>query len=188
LTLLQDEDDDGDEASSSRDTDSDGSLHETTDSSVTDGSSGSSDSRGDRVDTEGDPTLNLPLIPGLSITKFETMLAILNYSMRFGLTSVALEELLKLVNFLLETEAIPSTLFRFNKVFENKGISNPVEFHFYCQSCLSYLGTKDLSPEINVCNECNTEYNIKTMNGGHFFITIPLVFQLKALLEQTGFF
>jgi len=54
--------------------------------------------------------LNTPLVPSLSVTKFETLLMIFHLAMRHGMTGVFLEDMLKFTNTLVgDDNAIPGS-------------------------------------------------------------------------------
>lgn len=129
----------------------------------------------------------MPFCGEISTTKFEVMLMVLNYTLRHGITDVALQDLLKLINSIFQKKIFIETEYSFLSVFKTE--LKP-EFHFYCSNCGVYLEKrsnkkgKEFIQNIK-CSVCSTDCDISKMNYGHFFLTFPMGVQIKTLLETT---
>ncbi|KAK3910101.1 RNA-binding protein 10 [Frankliniella fusca] len=75
--------------------------------------------------------LEAHLMDNIETTKFETLLAVLHYSMRHDLTMVGVVDLLKLINVIFGREVIPESEFIFKDIFSS---TFSLEYHFYCTS------------------------------------------------------
>jgi hypothetical protein len=127
--------------------------------------------------------------PNLQCKTADGIVMILAYFLRHNLTWVALEDLLEVFhNVLGEQSNLPKTKYFFKKCF---GQNQRAVFHFYCKNCLLYLDTYDKlkilrdekdkagDKSCDFCTVCATNYSIKKMNEGHFFVQLPLREQLK---------
>ncbi|XP_028418236.1 uncharacterized protein LOC114543472 [Dendronephthya gigantea] len=122
---------------------------------------------------------NIPLYAGASVTTKQCLLLILSYMVRHSLTKEALADLLLLLNVLLP-HVIPTTLYKF---FKAVGAGNiETQIHFYCPSCLFYLG-KDVTE--GHCESCQQRFSAKECEeNGNYFLYLPLEDQLKGLLSD----
>ncbi|XP_067214623.1 uncharacterized protein [Linepithema humile] len=112
---------------------------------------------------------------------------ILNFALRHEITDVAIQDLLRLINFIFQEKKIIETEHCFRGIFKTELKS---DFHFYCSNCNTYLGKHSISKEKRYrqnikCPTCDTDCNICKMNNGHFFITFSMAEQIRTLLETT---
>ncbi|XP_034143075.1 uncharacterized protein LOC117592904 [Esox lucius] len=130
----------------------------------------------DRADT-GDN----PLYPGAPLSKGESVLMLMSYLLRHNLTGKALNHLLEMFNIMFPG-LIPSSHYLFHKEF---GSSSKFEVHFYCESCLKYLGIRADCP--SQCDSCNTVFDASAnLKNGFYFLVLPLYAQIKQLLQEHG--
>ncbi|KAL7379236.1 hypothetical protein ABVT39_024702 [Epinephelus coioides] len=128
----------------------------------------------DRADT-GDK----PLYPGAPLSKGESLLMLMSYVLRHNLTGEALTHLLEMFNIMFPG-LIPSSHYLFHKEF---GRSSTFEVHFYCESCLKYLGIRADCP--SQCDSCNTLFDANAnLKKGFYFLVLPLRAQIKQLLQE----
>lgn len=115
---------------------------------------------------------------------------ILAYFLQHNLTWVALEDLLILFHNILGDESrLSNTKYLFKKFF---GQTDRAIFHFHCKKCLIYIGTyeelklkeKNNTNHRNTCTVCETEYSLKKMNEGHFFIQLPFREQIEKKISE----
>ncbi len=81
-------------------------------------------------------------------------------------------------------EVVPQTKYMFDKVLKN--CSEAIEFHFCCKSCTASLGAiqEIMDKKVAMCPSCHSTIDTTTMNGGSFFIIVPIAPQIQALLEN----
>ena len=122
---------------------------------------------------------DFPLYAGARLTLMTSMLLILSFSMKHGITTNAFADLLVLV----ELHCISPNIFKkTTKLFTQffKELRSPVEFHYYCTqvNCLSYLGQK--LPD--VCPTCIQGLtNKKTYS---YFVVVLIAYQLQSLFSS----
>lgn len=124
------------------------------------------------------------ILPNMRRTKFETLLLILNFSMRHGLSAVAVEDLCSMVNVILGANVIPSTRHMFKTVFSG---DMPLKYHMYCPHCVAYMGeiTKALrARKVVPCPVCTKQCNVPGLNGKDFFVTLPVKRQIADMLQN----
>lgn len=131
--------------------------------------------------------------PNLQCKTADAITMVLAFFLEHHLAWVALEDLLKLFhNILGEDSNLPKTKYFFKKCF---GPNQRTVIHFYCKNCMVYIDTYenlksfqnkkdklDKSPEI--CTVCGTEYSLKKMNDGQFFMELPLREQIEKKIAQ----
>lgn len=77
---------------------------------------------------------------------------------------------------------IPSSHYLFHKEF---GSSSTFEVHFYCESCLKYLGIR--AECASQCDSCNTLFDASAnLKNGFYFLVFLLYAQIKQLLQEHG--
>ena len=132
------------------------------------------------VSSEDKPTDDDDLLyPGASLTKKECVLMLMSYLLRHILTGEAFSHLLEMCNIMFPG-LIPPSHYLFNKEF---GSSSDFDVHFYCESCLAYLGIRADCP--SQCNSCNTVFDAEAnLKKGIYFLVLPLHGQIKQLLEE----
>lgn len=117
-----------------------------------------------------------PLYPGSRLTVSVSMLLIMSFAMRHGLSGQALADLLVLI----ELHCVIPNVFRktvqmFTSYFRDLG--SPIEYHYYCCTCLTYIGLNKSS-----CPCCkNLSESRKSIS---YFIIIPIIYQLQSLLSD----
>lgn len=134
------------------------------------------------------------IYPNLDCKAADAITMILAYFLQHHLTWVALEDLLKLFhNILGDDSNLPKTKYFFEKFF---GPHQQSIFHFYCKECMVYIDTyknlrsrqdekdKQKDESCDTCTVCATTYSLKKMNGGHFFIEIPLREQIEKKISE----
>lgn len=129
--------------------------------------------------------------PNLQCKTADAIIMILGYFLRHDLTWVALEDLLDLFHNVLGDESrLPKTKYFFKKFF---GPNKKAIFHFNCKNCMKYIGTYEELKSLretendtkrNTCTVCDTEYSLRKMNNGYFFVQIPLREQLEKKLSE----
>lgn len=106
---------------------------------------------------------------------------LMSYLLRHNLTGKALTHLLEMFNTMFPG-LIPSSHYLFHKDF---GSSSKFEVHFYCESCLKYLGVRGDCP--SQCDTCNTEFDANAnLKNGFYFLVLPLYAQIQQLLQEYG--
>lgn len=111
------------------------------------------------------------------------MLLIITYAVRRALTGVAVADLLLLIDIhLLSPNNFGNSMTILRRFFQK--LKNPVEFHYYCSYCYEYIGTSK-------CQHCSNKHCLKDFRKKgalEYFIVLPLVTQLQALLaSKSGF-
>lgn len=131
-----------------------------------------------------DKTIN---VNGKLRSKIDFLLQALCLAYRHNLSDVAIEDLIKSYNCQLGAEIIPSSIWLFHKIFS---CDSGLEYHFFCRQCEAYLGEKSVLEGQAVNNLftcpiqlCKCVCDVLNMNDGHFFVMLPLKYQLKCFLE-----
>ncbi|XP_070169433.1 uncharacterized protein [Polyergus mexicanus] len=124
-----------------------------------------------------------PIYENCPLTQDESDLLIMSFIIRRGLTDLAFDDLLNLINCHLPiTLNFSRHLFlkKFPKTANMKTI-------FYCPECFVELNFEQMT-HIN-CTSCNTWYmRIDLVRGGHYFVHLPLKDQLRNLLSGPLFY
>ena len=109
----------------------------------------------------------------------DVLCLLLAFTIRHGLSKVALGDLLDLLRVLGVTEAVPLSKYKLLKhVVEDISAQNVT--HFYCSSCSAYVPPNSVS-----CDVCETAFSrAAALKDGHFFVYLPIKDQLKDLLES----
>lgn len=127
----------------------------------------------DDGEPEPDPNLgeDLPLYEGAPITTGGSLACILTFALRFSLTGVALEALLKLIFIHCPAPNFcKKSLYLFKKHFAP--ITVPLRRKYYCSVCYNNLETQD-----SVCENCPPT-DPPANNDPAYFVEIPLLDQL----------
>lgn len=133
-----------------------------------------------------EPIFQQFLHPSLTTTKMEALQMILIFFIRHNLTFAALEDMLLLINSLIKVNSLPTTKYKFFKLF-----SRPYKpkYNFYCKNkfCGNLLTSSfDRNVRHNSpCNICGTDNNIDSKNE-QYFITLPLQNQLQEIIQQNS--
>lgn len=134
---------------------------------------------------------SVPLTDGSSMSKGDAMVLVTDYALKHALSWTAIEDLLKLLNKILQKDALPESKHLFKKF---SGVTQKeMKFHFYCPACQSYLqGTGGTVLERNgikpYCSLCKKQYcGPELMLNGSFFVSLPVEKQLSSLLTDDTF-
>lgn len=121
------------------------------------------------------------IYPAAPITRSQSALAVMAFSLRHSLSKVAVKDLLRLINIHLPEGSLPESMYLFNKNFEE--CKKSIDFHVFCKQCQSYLG---LTEEL-YCGICHKNYSRKTaIAEGCYFVYTSLKSQLKGLMESAS--
>ena len=131
---------------------------------------------GDDSPNQGKARPETPLFPEATITVGTSMLLILSYSLRHGLSAVALTDLLLLISLHCPAPSF-CTLALFRRFF--KDLKIPVTLHRHCSKCLSRIETPKPPP---ICQKCNSPLESKTSMS--YFIELNIAKQLENLLNK----
>lgn len=113
----------------------------------------------------------------------DAMNMIYAYSIRHNLSWIGVENLVRLVNAIVDTNVLIPSKYVFKKMFEGRDKTKPV-VHFWCHNCNKYLGTEeDLE---NICEKCNTEVCKDMKYRKNHFISIPIENHLKEILQRNS--
>lgn len=116
---------------------------------------------------------------GSTVTRAESLLALLSLGVRHNLSGEALRDVVELIN-LHCPGTLPSSKYLFNN--SSSDYLGVCDFHFYCSLCKGYIECLEETP--NECINCNTIFNKEeSLKEGQFFIVMPLENQLRSLLE-----
>ena len=112
------------------------------------------------------------------ITTAASNVVIMKYAMKHNLTMEALADLLQVVKLHCPSpNNIPSTLFHFKKRFQD--LQYPVQYHFYCNACLT-----EVPENCEVCSNQDCCYNFAEAKSLSSFIELPVGLQLKSILSR----
>lgn len=119
-----------------------------------------------------------------AVTAEESQLLIISFTIRYGLTDVALEDLLKLINIHLPQSVLPSR-YLFLKKFPPV---SDLKFYYFCPECIHTLKVSEAGRRIrcSICKNYYYESNLK--RNGHYFTYIPLRLQLQNIFECESLF
>ena len=116
------------------------------------------------------------IYPGARLTLMTSMLLIISFYMKHGLTADALSDL----QVLLELHCMAPNICRkttklFKKFFMD--LKSPIEYHYYCNhdKCFTYFG--QVLPE--ACPSCGIDISEKKHHS--YFVVVPIIYQLQAL-------
>ncbi|KAE8745125.1 hypothetical protein FOCC_FOCC008190 [Frankliniella occidentalis] len=135
---------------------------------------------------EIDENLVQNVTENLGTTKFEVLLMVLSFALRHGLTSVAITDLLKMINVILGSNndgILPTSRYMFKKIFSS---DMEFKFHMYCPDCMIYIGeiTQELKERKTApCRRCAKEVKVPGMQSKDFFATLPVGSQIADFLE-----
>lgn len=119
------------------------------------------------------------LYQGAPITLGASLLLVMTFAVRHGLSGVALTDLLILMELHCITPNLCRTSMKLLRDFF-KRVRCPVELHYYCTFCLHYIGREKGS-------HCPNKHYLKdhrVAKNVSYFIVIPLVTQLCSLLAR----
>ncbi|XP_073721364.1 uncharacterized protein [Misgurnus anguillicaudatus] len=121
-----------------------------------------------------DDMMRSPLYKGALITLGQTVLLLMAFVTTVGLTQDGLQTLLQMLTLILPQDShLPATKYLFKKLFK----TGKYDFNLYCPKCCCVL-------ENNACTTCHQVFEKnELMKNGNFFFTLPLIDQLKHVLE-----
>ena len=129
------------------------------------------DSLDNTTSEEEQATASPPLYEGARVNRLQSIVLISQFSLKHGLSTKTLTELLQLLSALLPRETVlPKSVYLFKKeVTQLLPHAHLVQKHRYCKTCQSLLS------ESSVCGCENSQLDD--------FITIPIAPQLKRMME-----
>ena len=128
---------------------------------------------------KNEDTWNFPLHPSSPLTFGESLLLILSFKLRHGLSKQALNDLLELFNSHFPN-TFDSSIFLFLKKFSDA--KSDLQVHFLCNNCNNYLGMFIGEIRCEFCNHVNSvDVNKKNKS---FFYYMPLGKQIELLLQE----
>ena len=130
--------------------------------------------------TEGEQDLsNSNGSPAGQLDESDILSLLLAFTIRHGLSKVALGDLLDLLRVLGVTDCVPMSRYKLLKhIVEDIGAQNAT--HFYCSSCSAYV-----KADWEACGVCDTPFDRATsFKEGNYFVYVPLYDQIKELLES----
>ena len=136
---------------------------------------------GDDSPNQGKACPETPLFPKATITVGTSMLLILSYSLRHGLSAVALTDLLLLISLHCPAPSFcTKTLALFRRFFRDLKI--PMTLHQHCSKCLSRIETPKPPP---ICQKhpCHILLNLTSLNSWKIYSTN---LSLKTQSHPTG--
>ncbi|XP_015918637.2 uncharacterized protein [Parasteatoda tepidariorum] len=95
-----------------------------------------------------------PLYKSADISNYEAFLSILSFCVRFHLSGVCVEELLRLLKLLLPPCSIPGTKYLLNKAIKSSTGDKSYKIHLYCANCNNYISEMEKSNEEVLCTLC----------------------------------
>ena len=120
-----------------------------------------------------------PLYDGSSVTLDQSMMLILTFAFKHGLTGQCLSDLLTLISLHCLTPNICKTsLNLFRKHFSN--IRIPLIFHKYCSGC--FYNLEALQQSYTICNS-----DLAEAKAVSYFVEIPLDHQFQKLFKREQF-
>ncbi|KAL1417626.1 hypothetical protein MTO96_026679 [Rhipicephalus appendiculatus] len=122
-------------------------------------------------------TLSQATLPNSVLTVAEALLSILTFCISAGLNWNQMEDLVKLVNYLLGDSVIPCSRHLLRKMWETSGT---VHHHFFCSSCKTYAGNR--AAQDITCSNCSENVCLSNFKKNNFFSTLSVKKQLEDLL------
>lgn len=119
------------------------------------------------------------LYKGAPITLGASLLLIMTFSVRHGLSGVALADLLILIELHCITPNLCRTSMKLLRAFF-KQLRCPVELHYYCTCCHHYIG-REKGPH---CSNAHCLKDLTIPKNSSYFVVIPLATQLCSLLNR----
>lgn len=121
--------------------------------------------------------LEVMLFKGSQVTLNEAVLLIQCFSLRYSLSSSAVNDMLKLFSMLLPIDCkLPKTHYLFKKCIGNSSCS--VAYSYCCKFCLALIG------QVQLACACGAHVDEKDEQvKGNFFLSLDLANQIKSSLE-----
>ncbi|XP_042150715.1 uncharacterized protein LOC120844575 [Ixodes scapularis] len=182
-SAAESEDETGNKLSSSEDSPDPSSSEDSSDPS-------SSDSE-DESDAPTSPNpgsrseLDELLYPAAKLSMAESLLMVMGHSLRQCSSKEATESVLKLIDSHLPKDTkYPTTKYCFFKHFAGS-VGRKIR-HFYCSSCMGYIGELGPSDGEACCNQCGMKHSendlVKSLS---YFFTLDLASQIREMLETS---
>ena len=121
---------------------------------------------------------NVPTTGG-RLEESDILSLLLAFTIRHGLSKVALEDLLDLLRVLGVTESVPVSRYKLLRHAVEE-IGNKNVTHFYCSACSAYVKSDSIA-----CDVCDAAFSkAAALRDGSFFVYLPIGDQLRDLLES----
>ena len=120
-----------------------------------------------------------PLYSGARLTLGISMLLIVTFAVRHGLSGVALSDLLTLIELHCLLPNCCANTTKLLRDFFNQ-LKSPIQLHYYCSFCHEYCGTE--KPTTCANTACLLDFTKKGSHL-HYFIVIPFLNQLQAIIR-----
>lgn len=119
------------------------------------------------------------LYKGAPITLGASLLLIMTFAVRHGLSGVALADLLILIELHCITPNLCRTSMKLLRAFF-KQLRCPIELHYYCTFCRHYIG-REKGPR---CPNTHCLQDLTIPKNSSYFVVVPLATQLCSLLNR----
>lgn len=122
---------------------------------------------------------NEPIYKDSPLTIDESALLIMAFAVRHKISSVALEDLLKLIELHCpKPNKCTTEIKEFKSFFQ--ALKHPIVYHYYCPNivCQMYTGTS-APRDCDNCTVCNT-----TLSKSAYFLEIPIAEQIKTIFSR----
>ncbi|CAN7995903.1 unnamed protein product [Ixodes pacificus] len=125
------------------------------------------------------------LYPATKLSMAESLLMVMGHSFRHCSCKEATESVLKLIDSHLPKDTeYPATKYCFFKHFAGS-VSRKTR-HFYCITCMGYIGELGPSDGEASCNQCGTKHSEDDLvNSLSYFFTLDLASQIREMLETS---
>lgn len=117
-----------------------------------------------------------PIHPSLNCSRSEVLMMVMMFYLKHNLSWIALTDLLALINNIFGSNILPQSKYLFRKAFPT---TMKPKYHFYCQSCSLFIENL----QCITCPNCDTHLNFDSSKNNNFFISLPIVPQIKEILK-----
>jgi len=118
------------------------------------------------------------LFPDAPVTLNETLVMVLQFTLKHSLSEIALDDLLKMFTLVLpQNHQLDDSKYLFHKFFQE--LEHDIKFRYYCERC-----TRPLT-ETDPCDHCKEKFENKFRK---FMIEVPLESQIKKLFQHREFY
>lgn len=127
----------------------------------------------------------LPINENVECSVIDVLLMIEALRIRHNLNWTTVADINLLINSILKIQTLPTTTHSYKKKFLSKNYIKQT-FHFCCEKCGVYVGTKQelQQSDSRTCTNCFSELTTQTKYKNNFFISIPLKPQIKKIIED----
>ncbi|XP_064467860.1 uncharacterized protein LOC135378698 [Ornithodoros turicata] len=116
-------------------------------------------------------------LPGSQTTVAAAIVMVMAFVVGHGLSWIALQDLLTMINSMFGSTVLPPTLYLFRKLWAKKK-QCLVTYHYYCSRCETVL-----NEELH-CNACMVTYTMRQLRAaGCFFVITKIAKQIKHHIE-----